>query len=299
MLDVTNILFPTDLSIMCSAFAWQVAMLVGRLDANLTLLHIDRTRSARDGSAAGARFADFSHVLSERMRKERMSRMVLAGDVVSNILDRAQSEEIDLIMMPTNSGGGRIRRLLSPSILEKTLRHCSCAVWTANGLYAAVCPQFRNIVCAVDLDSDTSRVVSTAGTLASQLGSHLSIVHVLPPRDESLLHLAASHDLPVVGTETAAMSELTAIRGRLDTLADIYVETGETKSGVENILRKIRADLLVIGPGRHSRETGRLGTNVLPLVHSASCPVLVISKVGATALPSSLLEASWPGLVRQ
>lgn len=273
MFEVTNILFPTDLSIICGAFAWQVMRLTERFDANLTLLHIEK--QGKQNSLEAPRFADFTHLFAEQVDKRKFSRMMLAGDVVTNIVDHANTEEVDLIMMPTEAGG--IRQFLSQSKLERTLRNCSCAVWTAKGQHAAACPQFRNIVCAVDLNSDTPRILRTARKLTEQLGGNLFVVHVMPHWDESILHLVAAHDLPAVASGKAAMDTMSSLQ-QAGLMAEFQVECDDLIPGAKRLLQRLRADLLVIGPGRGSGKNGRLGTNVLPLIRMAPCPVFVVEK---------------------
>lgn len=247
-------------------------MLTERFDANLTLLHIEKRDKHTPG---GPRFADFTHLLGEQVDQRKLSRMTLAGDVVANIVDHANTEDVDLIMMPTGSGG--IRQFLSQSKLEKTLRSCSCAVWTAKGKYAATCPQFRNIVCAVDLNSDTPRILRTARGLTEQLGGNLFVVHIMPHWDESILHLVAANDLPAVASSKSAVETMSSLQ-HASLMAEFQVECDELIPGAKRLLDKLRADLLIIGPGRSSSQTGRLGANVLPLIRMAPCPVLVVEK---------------------
>lgn len=297
MFESTQILFPTDLSLMCGAFAWQVTALASRLNANLTLLHIESEAQ----NHRRHQLSDFSALIGEQLAPHRVNRKVIRGDVASNIIHEASLESTDLIMIPSSERRG-FRRFFEKPMVEQTLRQSNCAVWTANTYQAASFAQFRNILCAVDLKSDSQRVLSTASQLADQLNANLSVVHVLPELDESLLHFSAMHDLPDIFFEPEVHEEISRMsqgQNRLET----YVEHASVPAGIQRVLNRTNADLLIIGPGRSSGGFGRLGTHVMPLVRSAPCPVLVLGKPSSLDLfrlktdPTASFEAVGGGFI--
>lgn len=270
---------------MCGAFAWQVTALATQFNAKLTLLHVEpenRTNNANPKSLAN-QLSGFSTLIGEQLEPHRVSRKVISGDVAANIIREADSGSADLIMIPSRERRG-LRRFFEPPMVERTLRQSRCAVWTVSSNQAASCSQFRNIVCAVDLKSDSARVLKAAARIADQLNGTLSVVHVLPEFDESLLHLAAMHDLPVTFSPEVVKKEIQSMQPSIQNSADIYIEYSDISSGIQRVLRRLNADLLVIGPGRHSGHEGNLGAHVVPLVRSVECPVLVLSKPGVSTI---------------
>ncbi len=278
MFEVTQILFPTDLSIMCGAFAWQVTALATRLNANLTLLHVqDEEQEKTSKPRVSGQFSGFTNLIGEQMEPHRVSRKIISGGLAENIISEADSECADLIMIPAQEKRGW-RRFLEAPMIEQTLRQSRCAVWTASTNRAAACAQFRNIVCAVDLHADSPRVLASAIHLANRLDATLSVVHVLPEADESLLHLAAMHDLPLTFSDEEIHGEIRRMQPDSQNSPEILIEHGDVSSGIRRALQRQNADLLVIGPGRFSEIPGGLGAHVVPLVRTASCPVLVLRK---------------------
>lgn len=263
---------------MCGAFAWQVTALATRLNANLTLLHVENEAESKDGQPrVSSQFSGFTSLIGEQMKPHRVSRKMIRGGLAENIIREADSECADLIMIPAQEKRGW-RNFLEQPMIEQTLRKSRCAVWTASSNRAATCSQFRNIVCAVDLHADSARILASATHLANRLDATLSVVHVLPEADESLLHLAAMHDLPLNFSPDEIRAEIQKILSVAGDLPEILIEHGSVFSGINRALQRQNADLLVIGPGRFSGISGGLGAHVVPLVRAASCPVLVLRK---------------------
>lgn len=248
MFETAKILFVVDRSAVCDSFASQVATVVTRLDAELTVFNMDQAPQQ--------------------------------GDLAEQIVNLADAGDVDLIMMAAQEPG-IVRRLFGPSTLHKVLRQCRCAVWTAQGPQALAKAKFSKIACAVDLSADSVRVLSAAGTLAKQWNCDLAIVHAMPEMDESLLQLAALNDLPVTLSQKVVRDEVAKLQSLASTSAGLHIETSDVRKGVRRALHRLDADLLVIGPGRNAAKFGASGSNVKTLVRAASCPVLVLEKIAA------------------
>jgi hypothetical protein len=63
------------------------------------------------------------------------TRLMREGDPARAIIEYAEDEKVDLIMMPTH-GYGPFRRFLLGSVTAKVLHDVKCAVWTSEELAA-------------------------------------------------------------------------------------------------------------------------------------------------------------------
>jgi nucleotide-binding universal stress UspA family protein len=208
------------------------------------------------------------------------------ADLAQQIADLCNKANIDIVMMAGQSHG-ILRRLAGRPILHDVLRKCRCAVWTARGRRALGKSHIRKVACALDLSDDSVRVLCAAKRVAEQWDAGLSIVHAMPEMDESLLQLAALNDLPIALSPDLVRKEVSRLQLIAGTGAELHTATSGVATGVKRILRRLDADLLVIGPGRNAARSGVLGTNVKRLVSAAPCPVLVLEKLTLTGEENS------------
>jgi nucleotide-binding universal stress UspA family protein len=68
--------------------------------------------------------------------------------------------------------------------------------------------------------------------------------------------------------------------------AEVHITTRDVPAGIKRTLRRLDADLLVIGPGRNSARSDMLGSNVTRLVGAAPCPVVVLEKITTGPQPN-------------
>jgi nucleotide-binding universal stress UspA family protein len=208
------------------------------------------------------------------LRRLEVQCVLLEGDPASTIVEYAEAEHIDLIMMPTH-GYGPFRRLLLGSVTAKVLHDAKCPVWTAvhseeNPFHVPAKP--RRIAVAVDLGPHSGSVLRWANRLSSEFGAPLSIIHVAPldPRTEDY-YSSPEWRGEVIGNAKAELRELAQADG---INGEIHVEVGSIPDAVTERARNLEADLLVIGRSGHGGGTGRLPTNAYAIIRNAACPVL-------------------------
>jgi len=184
------------------------------------------------------------------------------GDPATTIVDYANQEHFDLIMLPTH-GLGDFRRFLLGSVTAKVLHDADCPVWT--GVHMAEAPPlenivFRNFLCSVDLGPQFEGVVECAAELAEQYRAKLSVFQVVPEpasaaeirqKIEGLLPAAAKH-------------------------ASVLVEAGEVAKTVSCVATRVQADLLVIGRNPAPGMFGRLRTDAYSIIRQSPCPVISV-----------------------
>lgn len=282
---IQRILFPVDFSESCRRASVVVRQWAERFEAHVTLLHVCETA----GLFAGGEPSDYaqieqlricsaerlSHFLIEELGDVPVTRVSLEGKSGSRIVEYAASNDIDLIMMPT-LGTTRFRQLLLGSVTSSVLHDSELPVWT----FAHI-PEPKHfaipasIVCAIDCGPESLKVIRWGQALAARFGANLTVVHSRPaidPRFESGIADRA-HEF-VVRTAREDYDQLT--RG-LDNIPPLeIVEGANLVAGVQSILTRENAELLVIGRGKFQGFLGRLRTNAHDLIRLAGCPVLSI-----------------------
>jgi len=118
MLSIKKILVPIALSPACGWAARYASRVADQFGAKLLFLHVSGNHPADD---ANAFLAD---TLGPRHKA-----VVLEGDPAECIVQVAQQNAADLILMPTHAYG-RFRRFLLESVTAKVLHDAECPVWT-------------------------------------------------------------------------------------------------------------------------------------------------------------------------
>ena len=285
MFDLTRILLPVDFSARSADAAYAAAVIAEHFHSEIVLLHVLAQRFDAPLVIPGQRTVvhGFDREEAEEKMKEfrcsglrhsEVQAVLREGDPARTIVDYAESEHIDLIMMPTH-GYGPFRRLLLGSVTAKVLHDAKCPVWTAAHCeekppHIAVMP--RRIAAAVDLGPDSSNVLRWASQLSWEFGAPLSMIHVAPldPRTEDY-YLSPEWRAEVIAGAKAELEQLLKADG-ID--GEIYVEVGGIPGAVVERARNLQADLLVIGRSGHGGVTGRLPTNAYAIIRDAPCPVL-------------------------
>ena len=289
---LSKVLVPVEFSPRCLGSVQYAEALATHLHCNLTLLHVVRPPympySAPDVAAYASVVDLDAGILDEAQKRlntfpidtpdgTHVERAVSEGDPAATIVDFAHEGGYDLIVMPTH-GYGPFRRFLLGSVTAKVLHDACCPVWTGPHMENAPAHDsvgFHTILCALDLQSESRAVLAWGAALARECGSKLHVVHVLPASTVGVGGLyfdPAWHDSLV----SRAKAEIGRIQRELQTEAKPWIQTGETPETIKEAVRRLGADLLVIGRGRHSGPVGRLRTNAYAILRESPCPTAAI-----------------------
>ncbi len=138
---IKSILCPTDFSHSSNAALGYASALAAETGATLFIVHAaEDTQSYLGGYGSFAYAEDVPDSLEQVMRKQlenikptregvRVQRHYLTGAAVSQIVEFAEREKVDLIVMGTHGRTG-LSRMLMGSIAEGVLRKASCPVLT-------------------------------------------------------------------------------------------------------------------------------------------------------------------------
>jgi nucleotide-binding universal stress UspA family protein len=282
MVKLSRILLPVDFSERCLGMTHYARALAEKYDAEIILLHVVNPVfiTPEIGMAPPATIAvpqwlitEKSKLLEEFATPElaglRVRRLVYEGIPEMQIVEIANSEDVQLVIMPTH-GYGIFRRFLIGSVTAKVLDDLPTAVLTGIHMEKHVHDrkeEFPAIACAVDLKTTSSQTLLSAAKLAADFGSKLGVIHVPPsPGQGSALEEWVATEL--------AKNQLTLAPGTLV----CSVQSGEIAQTICAFAESIAASLLIIGRDRGEetggKPTGRLRTHTYSIIRQANCPVL-------------------------
>ena len=266
MFQLRRILFPVDFSDRCLGAAGYVEALVGRFQAELSLLHvIEATYNATLDDIREAKLEHLNRFFGSGLKHLEVKKFVEHGEPAQRIIECASASHSDLIMIPTQ-GMGIYRRLILGSTSAKVLHDADCPVWT--GVHLENAPPLESvtcerILCAVDLKPASASVLDWAHHLAEEYQAELTLVHVTPgdnARDES----------------DAARRSLEQLRKDVGAGAVIRVEAGEVAKIVPPLAEELKADLMVIGRKAEAGVLGRLEMTAYSIIRQSPCPVVSV-----------------------
>ena len=282
-----KILFPTDFSEASRALTPQVREMAIRCGAEVTVLHsfdvvqgytleaeIDPSGERPEvpipyvPEIAGKQEEELERLegFAREWLPDVTRRVVMEdGDPGAVIRAMAEREGSDLIMMATR-GRGTLQRLLLGSVTATVLHAVNCAVLTSsqeNGSDARPHANYRQMLCAVELNSEAESILRAAAALAELFAASLSIVHV-----------ARSHP----GAEAEAEEkQIGALLDRLGMGVPVHVLRADVPAGIAGMAAQERADLVIVGRGQdRAGGLSRLRSDLYGIIREAPCPVLSV-----------------------
>lgn len=293
MFQPKKILVPTDFSAGSLIAAGYAGALARHFHCQVTLLYVNEVSVIHpfDGplgfGLASAESKSPEHLQARRKEMDEFAavelsgvnttRLVCSGDPASLIVQKAQGEKMDLVIMTTH-GTGRFRRHLLGSVTAKVLHDVDCPVWTCAHLaepMAFTTANIQNVICAVDFGPQSSKVIRWAADFANELGSRLTIVHAVletPPSlpERFMFHW---HD----EARSGAGERLRALVLDSEVGAEVLVVgNADIPQALSGAVNDTGAGLMVIGRGSASAKQRRLGSYTLAIICNAPCPVVSV-----------------------
>jgi nucleotide-binding universal stress UspA family protein len=292
MFKLERILVPVEFSPRCRGGVQYAEALAARFHSEIILLHVilpPITQVSAVEAMAYMSPSDLSQELFVARTQDLeafpcdapsgtvVRRVVMEGDPARVIVDCANSEHCDLIVMPTH-GYGPFRRFLLGSVTAKVLHDAVCPVWTGPHMeqapdYSAI--QFQRVACAIDLGPHSRDVLRYAGRFACELRATLAVIHAIPSSATRLGGFYFDPDWRVQLTN-ASRERIQLLLEELGLKARITIESGETPVVVRTVAEAANADLLVIGRGSTPRAHGRLPTNSYAIVRESPSAVVAL-----------------------
>jgi nucleotide-binding universal stress UspA family protein len=198
------------------------------------------------------------------------------GDPARTIVEYANANAVDMIMLPTHGYGG-FRGLLLGSTAAKILHDVKCAVWTAAHsedphLVEHEC--CRSILCAVDLSGESLPLLKGSLEVAAGLGATMRLVHAVRGAEPSA-KVIPDHDFQHFLFQTAR--DLAArLQREAGTNLEVCIAGGDVSKVVREAALRHNADLVIIGRGKLHGTFGRLRTHSYSIIRDSPCPILSV-----------------------
>jgi nucleotide-binding universal stress UspA family protein len=204
--------------------------------------------------------------LSEELAGLPVQRAVESGDPAFKIVEYADANAVDLIMMPTH-GFGIFRSLLIGSVTAKVLHDAKCAIWTATHAEEQHSKDLPGtILCAVDGTPKTGALAQWATEYSHRMGASLRLLHVVPPLSDWLA-LESERELQEQAREEGRAKVLKQLEAVGLPGLTPRVAVGPIADTVTEDARQEGADLVIIGRGR---------THSHPIIQKSPSPVISV-----------------------
>ena len=215
--------------------------------------------------------------LSERRSLDQVKYEVVVerGGVADCILELADAEKMDLIVMGTHGKRG-LDRLVMGSVTERVLRKAHCPVLAVKRRAeemagAGADPlRLRKILYCTDFNEDSPRALEYALLLGCQYQSEISLLHVVERSSETKLEAERQEALQQL---KAAIPENVQTCGTVRTA----VRAGKAYEQILQEAAETGSDLIVMGVrGRSAVNVALFGSTTYRVMQLGSCPVLVV-----------------------
>ncbi|MGA8221988.1 MAG: universal stress protein [Candidatus Acidiferrales bacterium] len=288
MLNIKKILLPVDFPNTSLHVIHEAAALAHHFHSEIVMLHVVTAQSHAAGvPEAGPELAGWDLLaemekaaaknhdqsLAPELRDLTVQRVLAKGDAAQAIMQTAQDEQIDLIMMPSH--GQTFSQFLLGSVTAKVLNGTDCPVWCDAHVDESRMGKLaiRSILCAVDFDSRNHTTLSWAAQLATEFGARLTLAHVTagvelwgPGGD--YVNERWKEELVSDATEHIAK-----LQQDVGTKAEVFIGSGDVPKVLSKAVEQTNADLLVNG----SRPYGeRLRTHGYAIICAVHIPVLSV-----------------------
>jgi len=290
MINIERILCPTDLS-PYSGNAVRYALALARAhEAELILLHCTNGTNAEEELGL-LETSLLQHVSPADLKGVRWRVLVApAVEIDEEIMKRAQSERIDLIVM--RSRRRPHRAALLGSTAESVSRSAPCPVLVMHNderelINDELKVDLKRVLVAYDFSDYAELALRYGLSIAQEHQAEIHLLHVLPPRSisepeiawypfkgESAYHAAARRLQRVVPPDVHLWCSVTTA-----------VSEGNPYREILNYAEKNEIDLISVGAhGAGFGMRALFGSNVDRVLRQAPCPVLVARTLKPTVV---------------
>jgi nucleotide-binding universal stress UspA family protein len=295
--SLKNILFATDFSEVSEAALPFVAAMSLRYGGMVHVAHVLpkvelAPPSPIDPVTIGSIYEEAHSDAQERMQQLSLRleglphrTYIRRGKATQVISDIIRENDVDLLVAGTHGRTG-VGKLLMGSVAEEIFRTAMCPVLTVGPHFPGLTDlgrherdirptriNFRQILYATDLSSQSPAAASYAFSLAQEFRSRLILLHVIEGYGEHLYERPGQID--------GAFRKLEALQPEEADLRWAPLPMVEFGSPADHILQTAMerdADLIVLGarPGHSEAATHLPWTTAHKVVAHANCPVLTV-----------------------
>jgi nucleotide-binding universal stress UspA family protein len=288
MLNIRKILLPVDFPNPSLRVIHQAATLARHFHSEIVMLHVATVLSHIAGVPEGgpelARWDMLAEItaasgttldqsLATDLDGLTIRRVLAKGSTTRAIVQTAQEQQADLIMMPSH--GHTFDEFLLGSVTAKGQRTGECPIWTDAHVEELRPAKFaiRSVLCALDLNLHDRKTASLAAQLAAEFGAHLTLAHVTAPVElwgPGGTYIDTKWKKALVADAAQRIAKLqqdTAIK------ADVFIGSGDVPKILCQAAKLMKADLLVTGCHPYA---GNLRTHGFGIICAVPIPVLSV-----------------------
>jgi nucleotide-binding universal stress UspA family protein len=322
MLNIQKILLPVDFPNTSLRVIHQAATLARHFHSKIVMLHV---ASAQRHAAAAPQDAPelagrdmLAEIVKEAERNQDQSLgaeleglaiepRLIKGDPARAIVQMAQAERADLIMMPSH--GYTFNQFLLGSVTAKVLHGSDCPVWTGAHVEEPEGPPtpndplfmfggvairdqqmmqaagqepnprqvqefaIHNVLCAVDLGPRSEDAVSWAAQMAAEFGARLTLAHATASVERwgpGGSYVDQKWKDALVGDASQRIAKL---QQEMDIKADVLIGSGDVPKILSQAAKQTKADLLVTACYPYG---GNLRIHGYAIICSVPIPVLSV-----------------------
>jgi len=286
MMNIKRILLPVDIPIASLDVINQAAILAHHFQSEIVLLHVVTAQSHAAGVPKDSRALAGWDLLVEIMREAKnqgdssiglaleglsIRRMLAEGDVAVVIVETAEEEEVDLIMMPSYSL--TFYEFLMGSVTAKVLHGTERPVWTGAHVQGSPGGKFaiHHVLGAVEFGPRAEVTVSWAAQMAAEFGARLTLANVTASVEfwgPGGHYVNEKLKEELVSNASEQMSKLQQDTG---VKADVFIGSGDMPKVLSQAAKQTSADLLVTGCYPYG---GHLRTHGYGIICAVQIPVL-------------------------
>jgi len=286
MMNIKRILLPVDIPIASLDVINQAAILAHHFQSEIVLLHVVTAQSHAAGVPKDSRALAGWDLLVEIMREAKnqgdssiglaleglsIRRMLAEGDVAVVIVETAEEEEVDLIMMPSYSL--TFYEFLMGSVTAKVLHGTERPVWTGAHVQGSPGRKFaiHHVLGAVEFGPRAEVTVSWAAQMAAEFGARLTLANVTASVEfwgPGGHYVNEKLKEELVSNASEQMSKLQQDTG---VKADVFIGSGDVPKVLSQAAKQTSADLLVTGCYPYG---GHLRTHGYGIICAVQIPVL-------------------------
>lgn len=283
--SLKRIVFGTDFSPVAERAATYARGLALSFSAKVDVVHVFDTDLFLDDDEP--RLRTFDERLEARSKRlealgetfsgmgiRTKTELAVAQPSWTGLLKAAEEDGADLILVATRSKA-QLKRLFVGSTVEELIRHSSQPVLTVGPHVAAAGDgplSFKRIVYATDFSAESEKAAQCALSFAAHDDASVYVCHVIDCRANPPETTAAAE-----GDVRENLERLIAESSLGTYGCELTIAYGAPAQAILSLAEKVKADLIVLGPRRHSFWLTHVKRGVsLEVLAQARCPVLTI-----------------------
>lgn len=300
MLQIRNVLFPTDRTTWSKSVFEHAVAYAGRHNARLHVLTVmwseaDEALQAVPPSATDA-FRTSIHATAGAAGVDLVEAEVREFSPDTGILNYAMQVDADLIVMATHGRRG-VSHAFIGSIAESVVRRAGCPVLTVRPSAPYLGTGAKRILVPLDFSVHARKALAHAREVCDVTGAELHLLHVIPTAPAyGFADAPLVPDLLSEDERAAAEKKLREIAAEV--LGPQHVPTMHVAGGIGNpalhvldVVDRLGPDLIVMAThGRTGVQRFFLGSVTEKVVQLAPCPVFTVKAFGKSLLPGARIE---------